>query len=75
MKERTKLSSKKFEKKLIQYLELRGIDISISLEDGKVIHLNKNRCFREGHIINYPKKGIEEKIPIHKIKKAEFYIA
>lgn len=75
MKEKTKLSKRKFEKKLIQYLELRGIDISLCLDDGNIIHLNKNRSFQEGHIINYPKKGVEEKIPISKVKKAEFYIA
>ncbi len=75
MKDLTKLSKRKFEKKLIQYIELRGIDISLCLEDGNVIHLNKNRYFKEGYIINYPKKGVEEKIPISKVKKAEFYIA
>lgn len=70
-----KLSKKEFEKQLIQYINLRGIDISIFLEDGKVIHLTKNRRYIEGNILNYPKKGVEEKIPLSQIKKAEFYIA
>lgn len=70
-----KLSKKEFEKQLIQYINLRGIDISIFLENGQVIHLTKNRMYKEGNILNYPKKGVEEKIPLSRIKKAEFYIA
>ncbi len=69
-----KVSNKEFEKQLLKYLQFKGIDISVQLEDGKVIHLNKNRSYVNGYIINYPKKGIEEKISLKSIRKAEFYI-
>ncbi len=69
-----KVSNKEFEKQLLKYLQFKGIDISVQLEDGKVIHLNKNRTYTNGYIINYPKKGIEEKISLKSIRKAEFYI-
>jgi len=69
-----KVSNKEFEKQLLKYLQLKGIDISVQLEDGKIIHLNKNRTYTNGYIINYPKKGIEEKISLKSIRKAEFYI-
>ncbi|GIX41062.1 MAG: hypothetical protein KatS3mg129_0795 [Leptospiraceae bacterium] len=70
-----KVSNKEFEKQLLKYLQFKGIDISIQLADGKIIHLNKNRSFDKGYIINYTKKGVEEKIPIKSVTKAEFYIA
>jgi hypothetical protein len=69
-----KVSNKEFEKQLLKYLQFKGIDISVQLEDGKIIHLNKNRTYTNGYIINYPKKGIEEKISLKSIRKAEFYI-
>jgi hypothetical protein len=69
-----KVSNKEFEKQLLKYLQFKGIDISVQLEDGKIIHLNKNRTYTNGYIINYPKKGIEEKISLKSICKAEFYI-
>ena len=69
-----KVSNNEFEKQLLKYLQFKGIDISVQLEDGKIIHLNKNRTYTNGYIINYPKKGIEEKISLKSIRKAEFYI-
>ena len=69
-----KVSNKEFEKQLLKYLQFKGIDISIQLDDGKIVHLNKNRSYANGYIINYPKKGIEEKISLKSIRKAEFYI-
>jgi hypothetical protein len=69
-----KVSNKEFEKQLLKYLQFKGIDISVQLDDGKIIHLNKNRTYTNGYIINYPKKGIEEKISLKSIRKAEFYI-
>ncbi|MCS7205255.1 MAG: hypothetical protein NZ853_06120 [Leptospiraceae bacterium] len=68
-----KLSQRKFEKQLIRFIDFRGIDISVQLEDGSIVNLNKNRKFEKGYIINITKTG-EEKIPIKSIKKAEFYI-
>ncbi len=68
-----KLGNRKFEKELIKYISLKGIDISIQLENGKIIHLNKNREFKKGYVIHKP-KGIEQKIPLKQIKKAEFYV-
>ncbi len=65
-----KVSKKEFEK----YINFRGIDITIQTEDGRVIPLTKNRSYSNGYIINYIKKGMEEKIPLKSIKKAEFYI-
>ncbi len=69
-----KVSKKKFEKQLLKYINFRGIDIIIQTEDGRVIPLTKNRVYHNGYIINNIKKGMEEKIPLKSIKKAEFYI-
>jgi hypothetical protein len=70
-----KVSNKEFEKQLKIYIQFKGIDISLYLEDGKIIHLDKNRSYDKGFIINMPKKGTIEKIPLKSVKKAEFYIA
>lgn len=69
-----KLSSKNFEKELLKYINFRGIEILVELFDGSVIHLNKNRTYQKGYIININKKGLEERIALKSIKKAEFFI-
>ncbi len=69
-----KLSSKNFEKELLKYINFRGIEILIELVDGSMIHLNKNRTYEKGYIINFNKKGIEERIALKSIKRAEFFI-
>lgn len=68
-----KLSSRHFEEKLLRFLEFKGIDISLQLQDGTRVYLNKNRKFENGFIIHLTRNG-EEKIPLSSVKKAEFYI-
>lgn len=69
-----KLSSKNFEKELLKYINFRGIEIMVELVDGNIIHLNKNRTYEKGYIINFNKKGSEERIALKSIKRAEFFI-
>ncbi len=68
-------NSKKFKKLLEKYLAIKGLDIVIYLNNGRMIELNKNRMLKKNSIIVVDKNNKETKIPLSKIKKVDLYAA
>jgi len=63
-----------FKKLLQKYLEIKGLDIILILDDGKQIELFKNRKLVNDEIIMIDKSG-ERRIPLAKIKSVDLYAA
>lgn len=63
-----------FKKILQKYLEIKGLDIIIILDDGNQIELFKNRRLVNNEIVTMDKSG-EKRIPLSKIKSVDMYAA
>ncbi len=63
-----------FKRLLEKYLEIKGLDIIIILDDGCQIELYKNRRIVNDEIITMDKSG-EQRIPLAKIKSVDLYAA
>ncbi len=71
----TDVKKQKFRETLERYIHYRGIDIILTLKDGSVIELDKNRQL-EGHfVVKNSREGVPVKILIEEIHKADFYAA
>ncbi|TGK08749.1 hypothetical protein EHO60_14310 [Leptospira fletcheri] len=68
-------TAKKFRSTLERYINYRGIDIILTLKDGTVIELDKNRRIDGEFVIKNGQFGIEATIELREIQKAEFYAA
>lgn len=66
---------RKFRETLERYINYRGIDIVLVLKDGTTIELDKNRKLDGDVIIRNGKEGIQARIEISEIKRADFYAA
>jgi len=64
-----------FKKLLMKYLEIKGLDIVILLENGEEIELYKNRSIVKDVLITVDKINREKRIPLSKIKSVELYAA
>jgi hypothetical protein len=69
-----KKNKNSFKRLLEKYLEIKGLDIIIILEDGCQIELYKNRRIVNDEIITAD-KNCEKRIPISKIKSVDLYAA
>ncbi len=72
---RIDMEKKNFKKLLKKYLNIKGLDIIIYLNDGKSIELNKNRSLIKNEIIIKDKTIGEYRIHLSKIKSVELYAA
>ncbi len=70
-----KNSKDKFKSTLERYINYRGIDIILTLKDGTVIELDKNRKMDGDVVIKNGAFGIEATIEISSIQKADFFAA
>jgi hypothetical protein len=66
---------KSFRQLLQKYLDIKGLDIIIVLEDGREIELFKNRSIIDDMIVTYDIENGEKKIPISRIKHVDLYAA
>ncbi len=69
------LSTNSFKKQLEQFIKFRGIDIVLHLRDGSMLELNKNRQMEGDLIYKNGRDGIEMKIDVEEIVRADFYAA
>lgn len=60
---------------LEKYLDIKGLDIIIVLEDGREIELYKNRSIIDDMIVTFDVNNGERKIPISRIKHVDLYAA
>ncbi|PJZ69497.1 hypothetical protein CH373_16250 [Leptospira perolatii] len=64
-----------FKRTLERYINYRAIDIILTLKDGTVVELDKNRRLDGDVVIKNGDFGIEATIEISKIQKADFFAA
>jgi hypothetical protein len=64
-----------FKSLLNKYLDIKGLDIVVLLEDGKEIELYKNRKLIRNEIVYSDKTNKEFRIPINSIKSIDLYAA
>ncbi len=70
-----KTKKKNFRQMLAKYLDIKGLDIIIVLEDGKEIELYKNRSIEGDMIVTFDVNNGERKIPLKKVKHVDMYAA
>lgn len=64
----------KFIDMLKKYINIKGLDMILYLEDGNEIELHKNRSLSGDEIVVIS-KNIETRIPLSKIKSIDLYAA
>lgn len=64
-----------FRNQLNKYLDIKGLDIVVLLDDGKEIELYKNRKLVKNEIIYSDKSNKELRINIARIKSIDLYAA
>ena len=60
---------------LTKYLDIKGLDIIVLLENGEEIEIFKNRKLIKNEIVYSDKYNKELRIPIEKIKSIDLYAA
>ncbi|MDR3237982.1 MAG: hypothetical protein LBT84_05715 [Spirochaetia bacterium] len=66
---------KTFKTMLQKYLDIKGLDIVVVLEDGREIELYKNRTIINDAIITLEKGKDELRIPLSEIKSVDCFAA
>ncbi len=74
MKE-TKIKSKSFRELLEKYLEIKGLDIVVILNDGKEVELYKNREIIDDMIVTMDNYHNRQRIPISEVKSVDMFAA
>ena len=74
MKE-TKIKSKSFRELLEKYLEIKGLDIVVVLNDGKEVELYKNREIIDDMIVTMDNYHNHQSIPISEVKSVGMFAA
>ena len=64
-----------FKSLLNKYLDIKGLDIIVLLDNGKEIEIYKNRKLIKNEIVYSDKHNKELRIPIEKIKSIDLYAA
>jgi hypothetical protein len=64
-----------FKSLLNKYLDIKGLDIIVLLDNGKEIEIYKNRKLIKNEIVYSDKHNKELRIPIDKIKSIDLYAA
>lgn len=75
MKKTSKKPQKDFKTMLKKYLDIKGLDIVVVLEDGTEIELFKNRALIDDMIISLEKGKNELRIPLDKVKSVDCFAA
>ncbi|MBP7584968.1 MAG: hypothetical protein KBA61_13080 [Spirochaetes bacterium] len=69
------MANNNFKKLLKKYISIKGLDIVVYLEDGKIIELNKNRALVKNEIVIRDKNDREYRIQLSAIRSVELYAA
>ncbi len=69
------MTSKKFRMLLEKYLDIKGLDIIVVLNDGSEVELYKNRQIIDDMIITIDNYDNSQKIPIAQIKSVDMFAA
>ncbi len=72
---RNGMANNNFKKLLKKYISIKGLDIVVYLEDGKIIELNKNRALVKNEIVIRDKNDREYRIQLSAIRSVELYAA
>ncbi len=72
---KAKKPAKSFRELLEKYLEIKGLDIVVVLQDGTEVELYKNRELIDDVIITLEKGKEEKRIPIESIKSVDMFAA
>jgi hypothetical protein len=64
-----------FKSLLNKYLDIKGLDIIVLLDNGKEIEIHKNRKLIKNEIVYSDNHNKELRIPIEKIKSIDLYAA
>jgi hypothetical protein len=67
--------SKNFKKLLSKYLDIKGLDIILVMQDGIEIELYKNRSLEDDEIVTFDKTHSEKRIPLSQIKTVDLFAA
>ncbi|MBN2157767.1 MAG: hypothetical protein JW807_00115 [Spirochaetes bacterium] len=70
-----KHKKKSFKQLLTKYLDIKGLDIILVLEDGREIELYKNRSIVGDMIVTFDVNNGERKIPLKRVKHVDMYAA
>ncbi|HOK01266.1 MAG TPA: hypothetical protein PKX79_06365 [Spirochaetota bacterium] len=65
----------RFRKLLEKYLEIKGLDIVVVLDDGTEIELYKNRQLIDDMIITMDNYQNKQQIPLSRIKSVDMFAA
>jgi len=74
MKE-TKMKNKSFRELLEKYLEIKGLDIVVVLNDGSEVELYKNREIIDDMIVTMDNYHNRQTIPIADVKSVDMFAA
>lgn len=74
MKE-TKIRNKSFRDLLEKYLEIKGLDIVVVLNDGTEVELYKNREIVDDMIVTMDNYQNRQRIPIADVKSVDMFAA
>jgi hypothetical protein len=64
-----------FRKTLERYLLIKGLDIVVTLSDGKAIELYKNRSLEQDEIVMFDASNGIKRIPLAMVKSIDLYAA
>jgi hypothetical protein len=70
-----KSKKKNFKQLLTKYLDIKGLDIILLLEDGNEIELYKNRSIVGDMIVTFDLDNGERQIPIKDVTQVDMYAA
>ncbi|MCP4136783.1 MAG: hypothetical protein GY754_37785 [bacterium] len=70
-----KKRKKSFKELLEKYLEVKGLDIIVVLEDGEEVELYKNRSLINDVIVTLDKWNNEKRIPLSEVISVDMYAA
>lgn len=70
-----KARKKNFKQLLTKYLDIKGLDIILVLEDGNEIELYKNRSIVGDMIVTFDLDNGEKQIPLQQVKHVDMYAA
>ena len=70
-----KTKQQDFKKALERYLNIKGLDIVVYLEDGKTIELYKNRSLVKDEIVMFDATNKEKRIPLSIVKSIDLFAA
>ena len=73
MNKELEAKQEKFKKILGTYVKHAGLEIELTLKDGKKLVISKKRELQGDFLIQTPKGGAQELIPLQEIQRADIY--